>query len=206
MKSTDENIDSLSRAIMTEARSEADHVVADAKAKADATRQQAQEQAEAARKEILDRAAQEAARIRSQKIAATQLKARTLQLDSREKLLNKVYKAALQELPSVQQWTDYEEIARNLLREAIQQLKARDVTIRADRQTMAHFSERFLQDLSNELKVQITLGEPLTKGTGVIVDASNGRLQFDNTLETRLERMWNAMRSQVNHLLMGEAL
>ncbi len=206
MKSIDENIDSLSRAIMTEARSEADHVVADAKAKADATRQQAQQQAEEARKEILDRATQEAARIRSQKIAATQLKARTAQLDSREKLLDKVYKTALQELPSVQQWTDYEEIARSLLREAIQQLKVNEVQVRADRQTMPHFSEQFLQDLSNELKVQITVGEPLSQGTGVIVDASNGRLQFDNTLETRLQRMWNAMRSQVNHLLMGEAL
>ncbi len=206
MKSTDENIDSLSRAILTEARSEADKVVTDAKARADSLRRQAQEDAEAARKETLDRAKQEAARIRSQKIAATQLKARTLQLDSREKLLNKVYQAGLQELPTVQQWTDYEEIARNLLREAIQQLKASDVTIRADKQTMTHFSEQFLKNLSSELKVQITLGELLTKGTGVIVDASNGRLQFDNTLETRLERMWNAMRSQVNHLLMGEAL
>ncbi len=206
MKSTDENIDSLSRAIMTEARSEADKVVTDAKAKADAIRQQAQQQAEAARKDILDRATQEAARIRSQKIAATQLKARTLTLDSREKLLDKVHNAALQELPSVQQWTDYEEIARSLLREAIQQLRVNEVQIRADRQTMAHFSERFLQELSNELKVQITSGEPLDKGTGVVVDAANGHLQFDNTLETRLERMWNAMRSQANHLLMGEAL
>ncbi len=191
---------------MTEARSEADHVVAEAKAKADATRQQAQQQAEEARKEILDRATQEASRIRSQKIAATQLKARTAQLDSREKLLNKVYKTALQELPSVQQWTDYEEIARSLLREAIQLLRVNAVQIRADKHTMAHFSEQFLKDLSNELKVQITPGEPLAKGTGVIVEAENGHLQFDNTLETRLERMWNAMRSQVNHLLMGEAL
>lgn len=206
MKSIEENIDSLSRAIMTEAHSEADHVLTDARAKADATRQQAQQQADAARKEILDRATQEANRIRSQKVAATQLKARTLQLDSREKLLNKVYKTALQELPSIQQWTDYEEIAHTLLREAIQQLRVNDINVRADQHTMSHFSQRFLQELSDELKVQITVGEPLERGIGVIVETTNGHLQFDNTLETRLQRMWNGMRSQVNHLLMGETL
>jgi len=206
MRSVEENIDSLSRAIMTEARGEAEQVLAEAKSKADATLKHAQERANAERKEILERAKQEAERIRSQKIASTQLKARTLQLESREKLLNKVYTTAFQELPSIQQWTDYEEIARNLLREAINQLRSDDVQIRADDRTMAHFSDRFLDELSRELNVQIKRGDPLTKATGVIVETSNGRVQIDNTLETRLQRMWNEMRSPVYHRLMGEAL
>ena len=64
---------------------------AEAKEKADAIRQHAQEQAESERKEILDRAKQEAERIRSQVIATAQMKARTLQLEHREKLLDKVF-------------------------------------------------------------------------------------------------------------------
>ena len=44
------------------------------------------------------------------------------------------------------------------------------------------------------------------KGTGVIVEATNGRMQFDNTLETRMQRMWNAMRATVNHTLIGESI
>jgi V/A-type H+/Na+-transporting ATPase subunit E len=206
MKSVEDNIDSLSRAIMNEARGSADQVLTDARAKADALRKQAQERAETESQEILDRARQEADRIRGQKIAAAQLKARTMQLDTREKMLDKVYKTALQELPSVQQWTDYEEIARSLLREALSQMRVSEVRIRADQRTMSHYPDALLAELSGEMKIQITRGEPLPKGMGVIVEAVNGRMQYDNTLETRLQRMWNAMRSPVNHILMGEAL
>lgn len=206
MNSVEDNITSLSRAIMNEARGEADQVLEDARAKAEATRRQAQEQADAARKDTLDRAQREAERIRSQKVASTQLKARTMQLDSREKLLNKVFTTVQQELPSIAQWSDYEEIARSLLREALNQLKASEVVVRADKQTQAHLSQQFLKDISDELKVQIQVGEPLAQGTGVIVETANGRLQFDNTLETRLQRLWNGMRSPVYHLLMGETL
>ncbi|RPJ49648.1 MAG: hypothetical protein EHM21_06590 [Chloroflexi bacterium] len=206
MKSVEDNIESLSRAIMHEASGSADQVIEDARSRADTIREQAREQAERERREILDRARQEAARIRSQKVAAAQLKARTLQLKTREQLLDKVYKTALQELPSVQQWTDYEEIARNLLREALGQMRVGEVKVRSDERTMKHFTDTYLREISSEMNIQITLGEPLPKGLGVVVEAVNGRMQYDNTLETRLQRMWNAMRSPVNHILMGEAL
>ncbi len=206
MKSVEENIDSLSRAILGEARGEADQVLADAQAKADAARQQAYEQAERERRQILERAQQEAERIRGQKVASTQLKARNLQLGSREKLLDKVYQTALQELPTVQQWTDYPEIAQTLLREALSQLRANDVKIKADPKTMSLFSDGLLDELSREMNKQIHRGEPLTRGIGVIVESANGHMQYDNTLETRLERMWNSSRSPIHHLLMGEQL
>ncbi len=206
MKSIEENIDSLSRAILNEARGEADQVLADAKSKADAARQQANEQAERERKQILERAKQDADRIRGQKIAATQLKARTLQLDSREKLLNNVYDSALKELPSIQQWTDYEEIASSLLKEAISQLNAAEVKVRADKRTMSLFTDQRLSEISEEMNVKINRGDALTKGIGVIVESANGHVQYDNTLETRLQRMWNAQRAPVYHLLMGEQI
>jgi V/A-type H+-transporting ATPase subunit E len=206
MKSIEDNIESLSRAIMNEARGSADQVLEEAQAKADSIRKQAQERAEEERSEILDRATQEAQRIRGQKLAAAQLKARTMQLESREKILDKVYKTASQELASIQQWTDYEEIARNLLQDVLSQMRVSEVRIRADQRTMAHFPESYLEQLSREMNLRITRGEPLSRGIGVIVEATNGRMQYDNTLETRLQRMWNSMRSPVYHILMGETI
>jgi vacuolar-type H+-ATPase subunit E/Vma4 len=38
----------------------------------------------------------------------------------------------------------------------------------------------------------------------VVVDAAEGRLHYDNTLETRLERLQSNLRSSVYKLLMGE--
>jgi len=205
MRSTDENIRMLSSAVLSDVRGDAERLLADARVRAEGIRKQAREQADAERAKILEQAAAEAEQVRAQAIASTQLKARTLQLDQREKQLASVFEAALQKLPGVQQSSDYDKTARLLLREAVTQLGATDVVVRADKVTRKLYTASVLEKLSKELHVQIQLGEPLKTGTGVIVETPDGRRQFDNTLESRLKRMHSALRSPVNKILMGEA-
>jgi V/A-type H+-transporting ATPase subunit E len=206
MKSVEESTRALSRAVLSDVRAEAEQIKADARAKAEAIRQRAQEQAEAERGKNLEHAHQEADRIRSQAIAAAQLKARTLQLERREKLLNEVFDAARQRLPMVQQWTDYEQIVRQLAREAMEHLGAETVRIRADELAQAVLADGVLAEIAKESGVQLQLGEPLERGTGVIAETVDGHRQYDNTLEARLSRWQDALRSPVYHLLMGKSL
>ncbi len=200
------NIEMLSRAVLTEAHAEAEQILSDARAKADAIRQRAQERAAAERTEIMERASQEAARIGSRAVATAQLKARTLQLEHREKLLDSVFEAARRQLPVVQQWADYGRISRHLLREALIHLGATSAHIRADETTRQWLTGQVLDEISKELQVTLRVAEPLKQGTGVIVETVDGRLRYDNTLETRLGRLQNALRSSVYHILIGEAL
>jgi vacuolar-type H+-ATPase subunit E/Vma4 len=206
MRSVEESMQALSRAVLSEARAEAEQILADAKAKADATRQRAQEQAAAERKKTLERASQEAERIRSQAIATTQLKARTLRLEHREKLLDRVFEAARQQLPAVQQGIDYDQIAHHLLREALIHLGADAAQVRADERTRMLLTDQVLTEISKEVGGQVQLGMPLKQGTGVIVETADGHRQYDNTLETRLSRLQEELRSPVYHLLLGESL
>jgi V/A-type H+-transporting ATPase subunit E len=206
MRTVAESIKALSRAVQDEARTEADQVLADAKAKAEAIRQRAQEQAAAERAEILEHASADAERIRSQAIATAQLKARTLQLARREKLLDSVFAAARQQVPTVQQWTDYGQIAHHLLQEALTLLGADAAQVRADEGTRAVLTDPVLAEISKELGVQLQFGAPLEQGTGVIVETTDGHRQVDNTLETRLSRLQDALRAPVYHLLTGEPL
>jgi V/A-type H+-transporting ATPase subunit E len=206
MKSTEESIQALSRAVLSEAHAEADRILADARARADATRQRAQEQAAAERTETLARASQEAERIRQQVIATTQLKARTMQLERREKLLDSTFEAVRQQLPAAPQWADYDRIVRDLLREALTHLGADAARVRADQQTQALLTDHMLADISDELGMQVQLGAPLKQGTGVIVETVDGHRQYDNTLEARLGRLRNSLRSAMYRLLMGESL
>ncbi|MGD0708971.1 MAG: V-type ATP synthase subunit E family protein [Anaerolineaceae bacterium] len=199
-------MEALSRALLAEAKTEAEQILADAKAKADAVRQRTQEQATAERLQLLDRARQEAERNRGQAIATTQLKARTMELEHREKLLDNVFSAARQQLPSVQQWSDYDKIVLSLLREALQQLKASDVLVRADKHTQKYLTDQALKEISKELNVTIKLGKPLEQGTGVIVETSDGHVMYDNTLETRISRLQNTLRSPIYRILIGESL
>src|SRR3990172_7995059 len=206
MKPTDENIKVLSNAVLRDARSDADQILADARAKADEIRQRAQEQADGERAKILEQAKVDAERIRRQAIATTQLKARTMQLEQREKLLENVFETARQRLPNVQRNSDYEKIAQRLLREALVQLGASSVKVRADEVTQKTFADSVLKKLSEELDIQIRLDEPLKKGLCVIVETEDGHRQYDNTFETRLRRMQDTLRTPVYRILMGEAL
>jgi len=206
MKSVDESIDTLSRAILSEANAEAEQIKNDARARADSIRQQAEKQAAAERAEIIRRAEQDAERIRSQAMATTQLNARTQQLEHREKILEKVFQTAHEQIPSVEEWGDYEEIALRLLREAVVQLRSKRATVRANKAVANLLANGVLEKISTELNVPLKMGPPLKKGTGVVVETPDGHINYDNTMETRLARLQNSLRSAVYHILMGESL
>jgi V/A-type H+/Na+-transporting ATPase subunit E len=205
MKSTDENIKGLSEAVLNDARNDAEQILADAKAKAEEIRKQAGVQAAAERAKILEKASLEAERLRSQAVSTTQLKARTIELEQREKLLNEVFEKAAQKISAADKGADYEKTATMLLREALTQLGAEAAVVRADKTTQKFLSTAALEKLSKELKVKIKLGESLKEGLGVVVETEDGHRQYDNTLETRLKRMRDALRSPVYHILTGES-
>jgi len=202
----EEDIELLSRAILKEADVDAEQIREDATAKAEAILQRAREEAEKERKQILEQARQEAERLRSQVVANAQLKARTMELEHREKLLDRVFEAAKQKLPNVQKRSDYKKFAAQLLREALVQLKASQARVQADETTKKILSNGTLEELSRELNAEITMGDTLEEGSGVVVDTADGHLHFDNTLETRLRRLQSSLRSAVYHVLMGEKL
>jgi vacuolar-type H+-ATPase subunit E/Vma4 len=206
MRSLEENMESLSHAMASEARAEAEQAVAEAKVKAEAIRKKGQDQANAVRAEIMARAHQDADRLRGQVVATTQMKARTLELDHREKLLNNVFAASRKKIPGVQEWTDYNQIALRLLHEALSQLTAANIMVKADATTRKFYTDEVLAGLAKEFGAEISLGKPLEKGTGVMVESADGHLTFDNTLETRLSRLQNTLRSPVYRLLIGEKL
>jgi len=201
MKTEAEDIEMLERAIMVEAREEADQLRAEAKEKADAIRQRAQAEAEAERKAILDRAKQDADRFRSQASASAQLQSRSTQLEQREKLLDNVFAEVKKQLDGVKKRSDYGAIVAMLAHEALTQLKATEAEVQADEATQKVLK---LDEISKELNGKFSLGNKLEEGTGIVVSASGGKLYYDNTLETRLNRLQSTLRSSVYKMLMGE--
>jgi len=204
MKTEVEDIEMLERAILSEARDAAEQTKAEAQQKAEAIRKRAQERAEQERKAILDQAKQEVDRLRGQAVATAQLKARSLELAHREQLLEGVFNAVKEKLPEIQKRPDYDQIAAMLLREALVQLRVNKAQIRAEKTTQGILEKKALGEISKELNGQFTMGDPLEEGIGVVVDAADGKLHYDNTLETRLDRLQSTLRASVYKMLMGE--
>lgn len=206
MATEEENIQALSHAVMAEAQGEADQTLEEARKKAADIRVKSEEQASAERTKLLENANKEADRLRKQTIASAHLKARTLQLEQREELLNRVFEQARQQLGDVQKNGDYKGIAVALLIEALGKLGGDSAVIQADERTRAVFTPETLDIVSKDTKVSLELGEPLKQGTGVVVQTKDGHLRYDNTLETRLGRLQDSLRNPIHHLLMGETL
>jgi vacuolar-type H+-ATPase subunit E/Vma4 len=204
MNTETEEIDRLSRAILAEARAESDEIRAQAREKAEASKRRAQEEAASVRKSILERANQDAERLRGQAVATAKLQARSNQLGSREKLLERVFSEVRKRLDVVTKRPDFDAMATQLLREALAELRVDKAEIRADDATRKALMKGGLDEVAKELKGQYTFGAPLQEGTGVVVTASNGKLRYDNTLETRLNRLQGPLRSSVYKVLMGD--
>ncbi len=204
MSTLDENIETLSRRIMADANAEAEAVLEAARTRAEEVRVRGQALAESEREAILNRARQESERLHDQAISTTQLKVRNDQLAFREQLLNKVFLSVREKIPSVQEWNNYEEIAVDLLKEALAHLKDYPVQVRMDPTAKKLIPQAKLDQIASELNVQVINYSEMSQGTGVIVETADGHLNFDNTLETRLARMQNALRAPVYHILMGE--
>ena len=202
----EEGIQALSRAVMAEARAEAEHNLVEARQKAEAIRSESRAQAAAERSRIMAHADQESARLHSQAIASAQLKARTLLLEQREILLNAVFEQARQQIAGLEKSPEYKDIAVSLLKEALERLGSDSALIRADSTTQGYLTGAALEPVSKETGIKLELGEPLNQGTGVIVHTPDGHRQFDNTLETRLNRLQDELRNPVHRLLMGESL
>lgn len=205
MKSEAQDIEMLSRAILTEAREEAEQMQVEANQKASAIHSRAQAQAADERKAILERAQQDAERLRSQAMATAQLKARSSQLEHREKLLDSVFEEVKKQLGAVTKRADYDDVAALLLREALTQLRVNKAEIRADESTQKALKKGALDKLAKELNGEFTIVGALEEGSGVVVDASSGKIHYDNTLETRLNRLQGTLRSAVYKVLMGES-
>src|SRR5262245_5308313 len=203
MKTESQDIEMLERAILTEARDEAEQIRAEAKEKAEAIRNRAQERAEGERKAILDRAREDAERLRGQAVATAQLKARSVELAHREQLLDRVFKAVKEKLPEVQKRPDYDQIAAMLLREALTQLRLTKADVRAEETTQKSLKKGALDQLSKELNGEFNITGALDEGTGLVVDSADGKLHYDNTLETRLNRLQSTLRSAVYQVLIG---
>ena len=91
-------------------------------------------------------------------MATAQLKARSLQLENREQLLDRVFEDSEEKLPEVQKRPDYDQIATLLLREALTQLRVNKAEVRADETTQKALKKMRCDEISKELKGEFTLG------------------------------------------------
>ncbi len=191
---------------MTEAKRDRQRIISAALAQAQELHEQAEAESTAERDRIQETAEAKALRIRREAVGSAGLEARALKVRRRESLLQHVFDETLEHLSNPSDLEDYRTIVEGLVAEASEHLGGLDVVkVSGDKETLALLDQSFLNHLSELVGYQVEVGEPLLEGTGIILESPDGRLRYDNTFQTRLNRMRSALRTSVYRILMGEA-
>jgi vacuolar-type H+-ATPase subunit E/Vma4 len=119
-------------------------------------------------------------------------------------LLERTFAAARDGLPTITERPDYPQIVRALAREGARNLGVQEAIVRTDERTRVGMTDDVLAELGQELSARLRAGEPLGQGNGVLLETPDGHRRFDNTLETRLARLQEGLRTPVYRILMGE--
>ena len=201
-----EKIQVLESAIMEIAQQEAQAILDEARAKADSLRTQAEAKAAVESEHILAGAKQTVEKLVDQATAKAQLDAQMLKLQRREQALQRVFAKARLQLATIPQRPDYADIVRRFISEAVTYMGDEAFVIRADAATDRVLDQALLDDLAQQLNVQLERGPQLEEGIGVVLTTPDGRRRYDNTLETRLARIQEDVRTPVYHILAGDAV
>lgn len=207
------NVQTLQRAIMEIAQQEVQGILDEAKTKAASIKRQAEREAQGESAHVLEEARQTAQTLVDQAAAKAQLEARMLQLDRRERLLARTFDAVRQRLPALVQQPDYAGTVKHLIGEAVAYLGEPAYIIEMDAATRAIADDAFLQALGAELGVNLEYAAEESaspehktfEGIGVVLTTADGHQRYDNTLEARLTRMQDRLRTAVYHILMEDA-
>ena len=204
LKSIDERIEDLSRAIIEEAHADAEMLRSVAKLKENVVLEAGQKQAEKIRAEILENAKLEAERLHEERLAEVAIKAKIDWLEKREELLNTVFQTVKLRCKNLLESDAYPQALQGLIIDATRQLQTKQVWLHLDSSSRKLLDEKALAENGKNLNVEIHLGDDLKDGIGVIAQDEQGHRFFDNTLETRLNRQMESLRSEVYKILMGE--
>lgn len=178
----------LTQAVRDDARRQADALITRARNQATAILAQAAAEGERTRQERLSAAQVEAARRTAAIQASISVAIGRLRATRIEALLQSLYDAARRRLVTRQGY-DYNETLVALVTEAAEQLGDTPLVVRLSLADRAAIADRL---------TSFTLVEDPTiiEGGAIVVDV-NGRRDWDNRLQARLDRLWPELRRQI---------
>ncbi|MEE4195007.1 MAG: V-type ATP synthase subunit E family protein [Anaerolineae bacterium] len=198
------NIQDLSRTVLRSAEQEAQKVLSEAEEKANQIRKIAEQEREDAYHQVIAKALKEADFIRNKNRATVEAEVQMDWLVKREALINDVFDHSFAALHTIVDQENYQQVILGLVAEAIFQINDDTVILHLDEKADQLVDDDRLQEMAEQYHVTLQRGDVLKDRYGVIAQTVDGHRQFDNTLQTRLERMKGKLRMPVYQILMGE--
>lgn len=194
----------IAKEILKEASDKSAQIIAAAKKEAktllDAARSKAKEEEDREIKEAHIRGKL----IYDEMLAEGRMRAKRETLQKMEELLNKVFKKAEDELRAYVLSKKYEKNVVNLAITACKKLGSENVVIYANKRDLNLLQKSkydIAQSIGRNGTAEISFGKPIQTVGGVRVSTQDGKVEIDDTFESRLKREFDSLRVKVARIL-----
>ena len=189
MNRVSESLDKLHNRILSDAKLKADETIREAQAKADQTIAEARQRAQKEADELLAKAKLEAEAVR-RNILSSKVRANRLRiLDEKNRIVQEVLGAVEEKLSNIAKSSRFGETAQRFVAEAVKAVDSDQPVVRLG------FKGSSKQNLDNVSKVlpkgsKLVFEEDPVDGLGgVVASDAEGRVTFNNSFRSRLERL-----------------
>lgn len=165
---------------------------------------------EAERTRIIESARKQAENLKRQIVGSSRLGARNKELVMIENSVNEAFEKARARLASSatasggKDSESYRALMARLIEESLPSVGSDEVVIECTKND-ADLVRKIVADLSKKSKVKATVSDrPIDALGGVRVKSADGTMTFDNTLDSRIERLKPLIRKNIAKMLRGE--
>jgi len=199
-----ESLDKLHNRILSDAKLKADETIREAEAKADQTIAEARQRAQKEADELLAKAKLEAEAVR-RNILSSKVRANRLRiLDEKNRIVQEVLGAVEEKLSNIAKSSRFGETAQRFVAEAVKAVDSDQPVVRLG------FKGSSKQNLDNVSKVlpkgsKLVFEEDPVDGLGgVVASDAEGRVTFNNSFRSRLERLDSQLLTLIASTIFGE--
>ena len=204
MNRVSESLDKLHNRILSDAKLKADETIREAQAKADQTIAEARQRAQKEADELLAKAKLEAEAVR-RSILSSKVRANRLRiLDEKNRIVQEVLGAVEEKLSNIAKSSGFGETAQRFVAEAVKAVDSDQPVVRLG------FKGSSKQNLDNVSKVlpkgsKLVFEEDPVDGLGgVVASDAEGRVTFNNSFRSRLERLDSQLLRLIASTIFGE--
>jgi len=199
-----ESLEKLQNRILSDARHKAEETIKDAKAKAQQILEEARQRAQKESEEIITKANLEAESIR-RSILSSKVRVNRLRiLDEKNRIVQDIIHGVEDRLSSISKSEQFEETAQRFVTEAMKAVDTDQPVVRIGFRDM---SKKNLDGISRILPKggKLVIDEkPIDDLGGVVATDPEGRVVFNNTFKSRLERLDNQLLTLISSTVFGE--
>jgi V/A-type H+/Na+-transporting ATPase subunit E len=154
---------------------------------------------------ILEGARKQGDNLKRQIVGSSRLSARNRQLVLIESAVNDTFEKAKTILASSNKENSYRLLMRKILKDSVMMIDSDQVIVECNKNDIELVEKAISDSFNGNNKIKIKMSDhPLNAIGGIRLTSADGSMTFDNTLDSRIERLKPLIRKNIAQMLRGE--